>query len=265
MSQHPLDHPNIASALFYPRPAVPQQSPDGAWQDGTIEVENNIKLGYRFFVHQPDSPVILFFHGNGEVASDYNYVYRDYHQRVGVSLLVVDYRGYGWSTGKPLTTRMLPDAKIVLDNLPGILNKANIQHDVPIFVKGRSLGSAPAIYLGLIAPDNLSGIIIESGYADAPSLFSRLGITIPNDLKINDSLPLANAEKMKRIHLPLLVIHGSEDSIIPIEHGKTLHINSPIDDKRLIVITGAGHNNLIGTDMSTYFSAIAEFVNNNLV
>jgi len=264
MSQHPLDHPQITSSLFFPRRSVPQKHPDGAWQDGTIKVDSDVEIGYRFYLHKKDSPVILFFHGNGEVVSDYAGISQDYHGFADVSLLVLDYRGYGWSTGTPLTSKMLPDAKIVLDKLPKILESAGINADVPLFVKGRSLGSAPAIYLGLVAPEKFKGMIIESGYADAPSLFRRLGITIPDDVKADDSLPINNAEKMKHIHLPLLVIHGKDDNLIPVGHGETIHNNSPIEDKELIVIPGAGHNNLMAIGFVSYFSAIAGFVNNHL-
>lgn len=262
MSQHPLDNPQITGSLFYPRKDIPQKSAHNEWQDGIIQIDD-IQLGYRFFVHKPDSPVLLYFHGNGEIASDYVGLHRYYQEFADLSLLVVDYRGYGWSTGRPLTTRMLPDAKVVLDRLPKILAAADVKEDVPLFVKGRSLGSAVAIYLGLVAPEKFKGMIIESGYADAPSLFRRLGIAIPDDVKSDDTLPIGNGEKIKRIHLPLLVIHGSDDNLIPVGHGETLHNNSPVEDKELIVITGAGHNNLL-VSLQTYFSAISGFVNNHL-
>jgi pimeloyl-ACP methyl ester carboxylesterase len=264
MSQHPLDHPQITSSLFFARRTVPQKHPQGAWQDGTVKVDDNVVIGYRFYIHQKDSPVILFFHGNGEVVSDYVGISQDYHKWANASLLVVDYRGYGWSSGEPLTSKMLPDARIVLDKMPKILEAAGINPDVSVFVKGRSLGSAPAIYLGLVAPEKFKGMIIESGYADAPSLFRRLGIAIPDNVKADDSLPINNAEKIKRIHLPLLVIHGGQDDLIPVEHGKILHTNSPTQDKHLVVITGAGHNNLMTIGFTPYFSAIAGFVNNHL-
>lgn len=264
MSQHPFDNLQITSSLFYPRRAVPQPHPNGAWRDGTIQVDAGIKLGYRFYIHQPDSPVILFFHGNGEIASDYASISRDYHEWADASLLVVDYRGYGWSSGRPLTSKMLPDAKAILDKLPQILDDANVNPHVPIFIKGRSLGSAPAIYLGMIAPEKFQGMIIESGYADAPSLFRRLGIPIPEEIQSDDTLPINNAGKMKRIHMPLLVIHGKQDNLIPLEHGEAIYKNSPTEDKQLVVITGAGHNNLMAIGFESYFSAIAEFVNNNL-
>jgi len=264
MSQHPLDHPQITSSLFFPRRTISQKHPDGIWQDGTIQVDDAIDIGYRFYINQRDSPVILFFHGNGETVSDYAGISRDYQGFADVSLLAIDYRGYGWSTGTPLTSKMLPDAKIVLDKLPQILETAGINADVPLFVKGRSLGSAPAIYLGLVAPEKFKGMIIESGYADAPSLFQRLGITIPEQIKDDDTLPINNTGKIKRISLPLLVIHGEQDNLIPVWHGKKLHSNSPIEDKQLVVIPGAGHNNLMAIGFVPYFSAIAGFVNNHL-
>jgi len=69
---------------------------------------------------------------------------------------------------------------------------------------------------------------------------------------------------MKKIQLPLLVIHGEQDTLIPVEHGKKLHSNLPIEDKQLVVIPGAGHNNLMAIGFVPYFSAIAEFVNNHI-
>lgn len=263
MSTHPLDAPQITSQLFYPRSASAQKSESGAFYDGTIQVDEDVVLGYRFFVDKKDSPVILFFHGNGEVASDYIYFSHDY-KALGLSLLVVDYRGYGWSTGRPLTSKMLPDAAMVADKLAKILDVAGVNADVPIFVMGRSLGSAPAIYLALTKAEQFKGLIVESGYADAPSLFRRLGIPIPDNIQEDDSLPINNTEKMKRVKLPLLVIHGEIDNLIPVSHGKEIYTASPIEDKRIVVISGAGHNNLTSVGLEAYFSALSEFVNNQL-
>src|SRR5688572_25314222 len=94
---HLLDTPLIVGNIFFPRKAAPDTHPDKKnVKDGTIEVEDGIKLGYRCYIHQAVAPVLLFFHGNGEVASDYDSFARYYHE-AGVSLLVVDFRGYGWS------------------------------------------------------------------------------------------------------------------------------------------------------------------------
>lgn len=264
MTSHPLDDFRILSQLFYPRLAVPQKHPEGKWVDGKISVGQGVNLGYRFYIHKRDTPVILFFHGNGEIAPDYVSASRHYHELAGASLLVVDYRGYGWSSGRPLASAMLPDAKMVFDQLADVFDNAGIDADVPIFVKGRSLGSAPAIYLGLTCRDAIVGLIIESGYADAPSLFRRLGIAIPEDIQQDDTLPIGNAEKIRRVELPLLVIHGEEDQLIPLWHGKELYTNSPIKDKELVVISGAGHNNLMAIGFETYFRALGAFIHNHI-
>lgn len=259
MSQHPLDDPKITENMFFPRRASANTHPDTAKvKDGLIEVEG-AQLGYRLYIHTPDAPVLLYFHGNGEVASDYDDIAKLYH-RVGVSLLLVDYRGYGWSTGRPLVSRMLPDAQEVLDALESVVTGHGIQPDRPVFVKGRSLGSAPAVYIALENPQHIKGLILESGYAEAPTVFRRLGMPIPADVQDDDSLPIYNASKMKRVDLPLLVIHGGNDTLIPVEQGKALFAASPSAHKKLLIIAGAGHNDLLFVGMTQYFKAIGEFV-----
>jgi pimeloyl-ACP methyl ester carboxylesterase len=256
---HPIDAPEIVNNLFFPQRATARDHSDKAIKDGFVKVEEDIRLGYRFYIKHSTAPVLLFFHGNGEIAPDYD-SFASYYHEVGLSLLVVDYRGYGWSDGKPLPSKMLPDAQTVLDGMNDILKEAGLVPERPIFVMGRSLGSAPAIYLALKNPDALKGLIIESGYADAPSLFRRLGIPIPDNLPDEESLPIGNGEKIKRVSLPLLVIHGELDMLIPAEQGKALYEASPVQDKQLLIIKGAGHNNVSFVQMERYFTAIKNFV-----
>ena len=109
MDSNHLDHPLIRTILFYPRPAKPGSSHRPNAVDGTIPVEGDVALGYRLFRHEAGAPVIVLFHGNGEIAHDYDDLAPMYH-RAGASLLVVDYRGYGWSNGQPRASALLPDA-----------------------------------------------------------------------------------------------------------------------------------------------------------
>lgn len=257
---HPMDDPEILRNLFHVRKTPPNTHPDtDKVRDGSIQVDENVHLGYRLYLHNSIAPVLLYFHGNGEIASDYEGI-ASFYNLSGVSLLVVDYRGYGWSTGTPLTTRMLPDAEIVLKKLPDILKEEGIMPGRSIFVKGRSLGSAPAIYLAKHFSDQMKGLIIESGYADAPSLFRRLGIDIPDQLAEDDTLPVNNVGKMKAITMPLLVMHGAEDTLIPVIHGRDLYDASPSPTKELLIIQGAGHNNMLVAGTAKYFNAIKQFV-----
>jgi hypothetical protein len=254
---HPLDHITITSNLFYPRKTpMGQMLPDDAY-DGQITVADGIAVGYRFYT-APKLPVLVFFHGNGEIASDYDMV-APFYRLAGLALLVLDYRGYGWSDGYPLTTRLLPDALAAVDALPAVL----AQHDadtVPLFLKGRSLGSAPAVYCAQQRPQQFKGLILESGFADVPSLFGRLGILIPSGLLQSETLPLSNTEKLKNVTLPLLVIHGENDTLLPLHHGQALYAAAPSTAKRMVVIPNGGHNDLIMRDTAAYFGSIKEFV-----
>ncbi len=259
MSQHSLDQPSVINSLFYPRKALAHQSTDDAVKDGTVRINDEVEIGYRLTIKHSSAPVLLYFHGNGEVASDYDSI-APYYDAAGLSLLVVDYRGYGWSTGTPLTTQLLPDAQIVFDNIGQILRDNGIIPERPLFLMGRSLGSAPAIYLAMKNPDKLQGLIIESGYADAPSLFGRLGIRIPDDLNEDVTLPIGNGDKIKQVTIPTLIIHGEIDTLIPAYHGQTLYDNVGTDQKRLLIIPNAGHNNVSFVDVRRYFDAIKQFI-----
>ena len=129
-------------------PDTQRMSPAQAGLAGVQEVELGTGDGETLIAwYAPASsgkPTLLYFHGNGEIVTDYEGFAPLYHG-IGLSLLVVDYRGYGWSTGKPLTTKMIPDAQAVLDALDDILKENGVVPSRPLFIMGRSLGSAPAI------------------------------------------------------------------------------------------------------------------------
>lgn len=260
MSTHPLDDPAITSLLFYPRPAQPGTSSVANTNDGTILVTDDIVLGYRLYVPEEPTSVILYFHGNGEVASDYDDISQGYFA-CGSALLVVDYRGYGWSTGTPLTTTLLTDAEAVVPALADILEAANLT-GLPIFLMGRSLGSAPAVHLAHTTPEHFAGLIIESGFADMPSVFRNLGIPVALS-KVTD-LPVANTRKMQDITLPLLVIHGENDMLLPVENGQQLFDASPVTNKTLLRVPRAGHNDLLFYGFRVYFGALARFIQENV-
>lgn len=259
MSTHPLDHPFIISNLFYPRTSQAGTSRVPGTVDGTTPVEDGIALAYRFYVHRAQSPVVMYFHGNGEIASDYDGIAPLFFDS-GASLLVVDYRGYGWSTGTPLTSKLLSDAEAVVTALPTIFAAANVP-DPRLFVMGRSLGSAPAVHVAAKFPERFSGLIIESGFADMPSVMRRLGIQ-PEQFSLTEQefAPIGNARKLGTVTLPLFVIHGEADTLLPVEHGQALYDASVAEYKTILRIPGAGHNDLMLIAMQRYFNAIAAFI-----
>ena len=250
-----LDNSLILSVLFRPRPAQPGTNHLDNVIDGAIEVEENVVLGYRMYVHDPTAPIVLLFHGNSEIAPDYDDAAPMYHH-AGVSLMVVDYRGYGWSTGRPLVSTLLSDAEVVYECLPSVFTEA-IQEGSPLIVMGRSLGSACAIELAIRHPGALKGLIIESGFAHVVPLLSHLGMPTVDKVHLSD--PINNIGKITLTSVPLLVIHGEEDALIPVEEGQALHDSSPATIKRLKRIPSAGHNDLLNY-AEEYFVAVEEFI-----
>ena len=255
---HPFDDPRILDVLFHPRKAQAGSSRRENVTDGTIPTGDGAELGYRLFRAGPASPLIVFFHGNGEIAADYEWVAPLYGE-LGLSLLVVDYRGYGWSTGKPRASTLLADALAVADGLERVREEAGVEADIPLYVMGRSLGSVPAIHLARERGGNFAGLIVESGFADSAALLLRIGAP-PDRLQPGIPDPFDNAGKMASVHLPLLVIHGTEDLLIPVTDAEALYAASPSTQKAFLRVRGAGHNDLLSVDPEGYFRAIDDFV-----
>ncbi len=251
-----LDNPLVLSILFYPQAAPRDENPPPGAIDGTLPAAEDAVLGYRFYVHEPRAPVILYFHGNGEIAPDYDSIAPLYH-RTGASLLVVDYRGYGWSTGQPKVSTLLSDTEAVHNALPAIVERAGTSGR-SLFVMGRSLGSACAIHLAHEHPASFTGLIVESGFAHTIPLLARLGLPVERLVGLPD--PIGNVRKIAQVDLPLLIIHGECDSLVPVGNGQALYDASPSDHKRLVRIRGAGHNDLLYIGQDAYFAAIREFI-----
>lgn len=253
-----LDRPELLQTLFFPQPATPQYQGDGGIWDGTIPVDG-AELGYRLFVYQPDAPLVVYYHGNGELATHYDSIAKIFHDIAAVSLVVIEFRGYGWSTGKPTVTTLIEDVPATFKGLSAILGQGGLQHP-PLFVMGRSMGSAPAIEMASQFPQAFKGLIIESGFASIMPLLMRRGFDA--SILNGEADPVGNERKVGTLDLPLLVIHGERDQLIPVEQGQRLHDVSPSAQKRILRLPHVGHNDLL-LYSGSYFQAIAEFIGTN--
>ena len=248
-----LDRPEILQFVFYPRKDFTPCPPNAS--DYFVPVEEDVSISCRFYVHSWSSPSILYFHGNGEVVSDYDYIAPIYNQ-LGINLWVADYRGYGKSQGIPTLSNMVKDAHIIFRSFKDILKKEGYNGD--IFVMGRSLGSISAIELTLNYPEQIKGLILESGFASFLKLLTYLGFSV-GFLGLTD-IEFPNLAKIRAISLPTLIIHGERDSLIPLSEAMSLHQSSAAKDKRLVIIPWADHNTLMLVGMEKYFAAIKDFV-----
>ena len=123
---------------------------------------------------------------------------------------------------------------------------------------GRSMGSVPALELASNHPEKIKGLIIESGFPCASRIVRRLQIPMAEaDLKLIEDECL---EKIRRITLPALIIHGEQDSLVSVQEAYTLEKELGSADKRLLIIPGADHNTVMAEDIDGYFQAIREFI-----
>ena len=252
---HPiLDQPSVLQVLFHPRRdnSIP---PNGVYPVA-VEVEPGVTVGGRLYPAAAQNPAILYFHGNGEIAADYDR-FAQYYTQLGITLLVIDYRGYGVSNGTPTASNLLTDAITVFNAVGSILESHGLSPK-QVYVMGRSLGSAAAIEVALHAKEKLAGLIIESGFAHTVPLLARLGVEVRGADEERDGA--GNARKISQITTRTLIIHGQEDFLIPVAQALILHRGCAAQDKQLVLIPNAGHNDLMMFGRSQYFDAIQKFV-----
>ena len=250
-----LDRPEILQILFHPRKAPGTPPPAGA-MDVDVGVEDGVNLGCRFYLASKDQPHLLFFHGNGEIAADYDPVGPVYNDH-GLSLLAADYRGYGKSTGSPTVSAMLSDAHLVLDAVAHWMKENG--RTGPLWLMGRSLGSAPALELAASRPGAMAGIIIESGFAHTVSLLQHLGMDA-RALGIEETAIFSNAERIAKYKGPALIVHARFDHIIPLSHGQDLYQKCPSETKAIEIVENANHNDIMIRAGLHYFRMIRDFI-----
>ena len=244
----------LESFIFHPRKAFQQMGKN----DHLIEVENCVKVGARFHLNNPAAPTILFFHGNGEIAPEYDDIAQMYTQQ-NINFIIADFRGYGFSNGTPTAENTKRDAHLILDYVLRYLKKEN--YIGPLILMGRSLGSVSVLELAQRYPNDFRRLIIESGFANEEPLFRLFGMT-PEQVgfKIEDGFQ--NGAKISKYQGPLLVIHAEQDHIIPFSQGVELLNLCPSKNKKLVGISNANHNHILGVNPLKYFEEVSWFIEN---
>ena len=247
-----LDQPEVLRCLFHPRPESGYRRSDTGREDLMIPVGEGVAIAASCHHENTENPVVLFFHGNGEIVSDYDDLGRFYTD-LGINLFVLDYRGYGSSTGSPTVTSMMTDCHLVLDYL--LAYRTENQMKGPVCLMGRSLGSASAIELAAARSQDVSCLIIESGFAFSGPLLRVLGID-PDRIGYTENQGFENIDKIKRFLKPCLIIHAQYDHIIPFSDGRALYDSVGSKDKFFLEIKDADHNDLFFKGMSAYLDHI---------
>ena len=244
-----LDNSVGSTRSFYPQRHW-TKTPESA-VDYAVNVADGVQLSCRFHAVDRANPTVLFFYGNGETAAGYDHIAPHYNE-IGANFFVADYRGYGASGGTPGFTTMLADAHVVLDGLREAMAELDVSG--PVYVMGRSMGRHAAGELAVSAADRINGVIIESGRPNLGRFADGLEPAVIQALE-NDY-----HAKFYSIDIPALVIHGEWDELAPLQDAVDMHDKFKTRNKRLEIIPGAGHNDLMYVGYQQYFSAIRDFI-----
>ena len=228
-----FDEPAFSERLFFPR-ADASEPPAGAIDDFIARPDASLHV--RWYAGHDNARTLLLFHGNGEVVADYDDS-ADHFDRVGLRLAVVDFRGYGQSTGTPTLRTMISDAVAVTAAVREMAGG-------PIIVMGRSVGSACAAEIYARALPSVAGVVIESGSADLAALVRRRGMTPPPAFTAEDLAAFDPVGKLRRGSQPLLVLHGADDTMIGAHEAQITHDAAGTRDKQLVLVPQRGHNDL---------------------
>ncbi|MCK6557788.1 alpha/beta hydrolase [candidate division KSB1 bacterium] len=236
----------------------PSTYPAGFWQperfglavqDAFFTTADGAALHGWFVPHPAPVANLLMAHGNAGNLSDRVEWLARLHGQVPANLFMFDYRGYGRSSGTPSEENCYRDAEAAHDWLR--------QHvpDLPILGHGHSLGSAVVIELAVRRP--LTGLIIESGFTDAADMARLMFGGLPMGWLAG--MKWASREKIAKLTLPKLFLHGDRDGVIPYSLGQKLFA-AAADPKHFVTLAGVDHNDTFLSGGEIYYRAVREFV-----
>lgn len=225
--------------IFQPQPSSYSDSADVI----KIAVPTGEEISAKFYRSDHAQYTILFSHGNAEdIGTVEPFVMRLRDQ--GFNVLTYDYRGYGTSDGEPSESNSYSDTEAAYEYL---VNDKGIPAE-QIILHGRSLGGAVAV--DLATRKKVGGLILESTFTSAFRVLTHYGV-LPFDR-------FESLHKIGDVHCPVLVIHGTDDRLIPMHHGKRL-FEAAKEPKNALWVEGAGHNDLFYSDQEQYLNTIVNF------
>ncbi|MFZ1936829.1 MAG: alpha/beta hydrolase [Thermoguttaceae bacterium] len=238
------------SAIFQPA-----RYPDGDWQPAGLQFEDarfvsadGTRLHGWYIPCENARATVLYCHGNGGNVAYWADAARSLHDRVGVSVLLFDYRGYGRSEGTPSEAGVLADARAARAWLAQREKIAEGQ----IVLMGRSLGGGVAV--DLAAADGARALVLESTFTSLPdvaqTMFPLLPVRLLMQTRLNSEKKIAN------YHGPLLQSHGTADRLIPYAIGRRL-FDAANQPKQFVPIANGDHND---PQDEEYYQALSVFL-----
>lgn len=239
--------------IFYPDSKVeitPQQV-GLPFEDVFFSTSDGVRLNGWFVPAAGSTITMLWSHGNAGNISHRVENMKLLREKVGWNIFIYDYRGYGRSEGRISEQGTYRDAEAALRYLR---SRSDIDAK-KIVLFGRSLGAAVATDLATSEP--CLALILETPFASIPEM-ARIAfpfVPIGPFLKTRYDV----LDKVRRIKVPLLVLHGDQDEVVPFSQGRRVFEAAP-EPKQFYVIPGAHHNDTYILGGSAYFAALKNFI-----
>ncbi len=221
---------------------------DAPFKELNFDVAPGVRINGLHFFREDSKGIILYFHGNTRSIKGWAKYARDFY-RYNYDVVLVDYRGFGKSTGKRAEEKMMQDMQFVYESLAADYGEENL------IVYGRSLGSGFAAKLA--SDNNPRYLILDAPYYNFKKVVERFLPFLP--LQIVLRYHLRTDKWIPKIKCHIYIIHGTKDWLIPIKHSEALQKLSP-RKITLIRIHGGGHNNLSKFD--DYHNFIRDILKN---
>ena len=238
--------------VFFPSSVVEYTPLDVGidFEEVFITTEDGLRL-HAWHVPGSSDHTWLWFHGNGGNIGHRVSELALLHHKLGVNLLIFDYRGYGRSEGTPSEQGTYIDARAVLRYIRD-RNGTALERLVYF---GHSLGAAVAVELAVAEPPK--GLILVSPFASVSDMSRLVFPLLPTGWLLRNKYN--SLERIAQIHCPLLILHGDQDETIPLSQANKL-TNAANFPKRLQIVPGAAHNDIFEAGGQTYWDPLEQFV-----
>ena len=211
---------------------------------------------HGWFIPGETETVLTLFHGNAGNISDRLDYLNLMHTHLGVSIFIFDYRGYGLSQGSPSESGLYLDAEAAVEFIRDKVESEEGPQNLLLF--GRSLGSALA--LKMASKYVVDGVIVEAPFTSTMALAKTHYPYVPEFLvKLFIRARYESDTVAGTLNSPLMVIHGSNDSIVPIEMGEKIYDLADVK-KSFYSVDGADHNNTYVIAGENYFKNIRDAI-----
>jgi len=241
--------------IFWPSRRL-HGAPDPPFHDIALEPAPGTHIYGWHIPHPLPRAMVIYFQGNGGNRSD-RVAHVEMLRGMAVSVLLVDYEGYGVSEGSTSEAAVYRDAREIIE----WVRRDSKLRELPLVYYGESLGGAVATQMALENPPH--ALIIDHSFTTMGEMIDRVCRGVP--LRYVCRSRFNSIENLSGYHGPVLVIHGEEDRLIPILHGQRLFeaANNP---KWFLSIPGAGHNHndLLRIGGAAYRAGIYAFLDETL-